>query len=97
MIGGRDAVEEFVAYGMYPLASSFGFRDVTIDTMAVSKVKTPLPVFPVEPVLAEDVGRFLAKVETEAERILGNFDPKEHDALVTGKLPNCGQLNWVFE
>jgi hypothetical protein len=46
MIGGHDAVEGFLACKMYPLASSFGFRDVTIDTIAVSKVWTPLPSNP---------------------------------------------------
>jgi hypothetical protein len=29
-IGGCDTVKEFIACGMFPLASSFGFRDVTI-------------------------------------------------------------------
>jgi hypothetical protein len=51
----------------------------------------------VEPVSAEDAGRFLAKVETNVERILGSYGPKEHDALMTAKLPNGGRLNWVFE
>jgi hypothetical protein len=51
----------------------------------------------VEPVSAEDAGRFLAKVETNVEMILGSYGPKEHDALMTAKLPNGGRLNWVFE
>jgi hypothetical protein len=96
-IGGREAVEESVAYGMYPLASRFGFRDVTIGTTAVSKVETPLTVFLVEPVSMEDVGRFLVKVEMDAKKILGSFRPKEYDALVTAKLLNNGHLNRVFE
>jgi hypothetical protein len=33
-IGGRDAVEEFLACGMYPLASSFSFLDVAVGTTA---------------------------------------------------------------
>jgi hypothetical protein len=61
-IGGQDAVEEFVACKMYPLASDFGFRGVTIDTTPVSKVQTPLPVFPVEVVSAESASRILAEV-----------------------------------
>jgi hypothetical protein len=56
---GRDTVEEFLAYRMYPLASSFGFRDVTVGTTVMSKVKTPLPLFPVEAVSLEHVGRFI--------------------------------------
>jgi hypothetical protein len=47
-IAGRDAVEDFIACGMYPLASSFVFRDLTIGITVVSKVKTLLPVFPSE-------------------------------------------------
>jgi hypothetical protein len=84
-IGGCDAVKEFVAYVMYSLASSFDFRDVTVGTTAESKVKIPLPIFLVEPVAAKDAGHFLAKVETDAARILGSFRPKEHDALMTRK------------
>jgi hypothetical protein len=83
--------------GCTPLASGFGFKDVTMGIMVVSKVKTPLTVSPVELVSAEDVGCHLTKVETDAERILGSFGPKEHDALMTGKLLNGGRLNRVFE
>jgi hypothetical protein len=37
-IGGRDAIKEFVACKIYPLASDFGFRGMTIDTTPMSKV-----------------------------------------------------------
>jgi hypothetical protein len=37
-IGGRDAVEEFVACKMFPLASGFGFKDVTIGMTPVLKI-----------------------------------------------------------
>jgi hypothetical protein len=93
----NDAVEEFFACGMYPPGSSFDFRDVTVGTTVVSKVKTPLAFFLVEPVSAEDAGCFQAKVETDADRILGSFRPKEHDALMMAKLPNDDRLNQVFE
>jgi hypothetical protein len=39
-------------------------------------METPLPVFPVKPVLVKDVGRFLVKVKMDAKRILGSFGPK---------------------
>jgi hypothetical protein len=52
---------------MYPLASSFGFRGVTIDTTPVSKVRTPLPLFPIEAVCVESASRVLVEVETEAK------------------------------
>jgi hypothetical protein len=95
MIGVHRAIEELLACGMYPLASSFGFTDVAIGTTVVSKVKTPLPPFPVEAVSAEDASRFMAKVETDVKRILGSYGPKEHDALMAANLPNGGCLNWV--
>jgi hypothetical protein len=97
IIGGQDAVEEFVACKMYHLASGFGFMDVTIDTTHVSKVQTPLPVFPMGAVSVENASCLLAEVETKAERILGSFGPKEYDALSMENLPNGGRLNHVFE
>jgi hypothetical protein len=39
-IRGRDVVEEFLACKMYPLATSYGFKGVAIDTMLVLKVRT---------------------------------------------------------
>jgi hypothetical protein len=36
-------------------------------------------------------------VETEAERFLGSFEPKEYNILSSMKLPNGGRLNRVFE
>jgi hypothetical protein len=39
----------------------------------------------------------LAKVETEAEKVLGSFGPREYDALVAVNIPNGGRLNRVFE
>jgi hypothetical protein len=41
-IGGREAVEEFMACKMYTPASSFGFSDVTLSTTPLPKVHTPL-------------------------------------------------------
>jgi hypothetical protein len=38
IIRGQDNVEEFMASRMYPLTSSFGFSDMTIGMMPVSKV-----------------------------------------------------------
>jgi hypothetical protein len=93
MIDDHNTVQDFLACEMYPLASSFGFRDVTVGTTTVSKVKAPLPVFPIEPVSTEDAGRLLTKVETNIERTLGNFVPNKHNALATGKLLNDGRLN----
>jgi hypothetical protein len=63
----------------------------------MSKVETSLSLFPVDAISAEGASHFLAKVETDAKRILGNYGPKEHDVLIMAKLPNGDCLNWVFE
>jgi hypothetical protein len=39
----------------------------------------------------------LAEIETEAEKVLGSFKPKEYDALCMTNIPNGGCLNWVLE
>jgi hypothetical protein len=93
----RDTVEEFVSCKMFSLASGFGFTDVHVGTTAVSKVRTSLPLFPVEPVSTEDVSQVLVEVETEAERFLGRFRPREYDAVMAAKFLNGGHLNRVFE
>jgi hypothetical protein len=96
-IGGRDAVEEYVACKMYSLAAGFGFESVPLGTTPVSKVDTPLPLFAVGNVAREYTTRILAEVETEAEKVLGSFRPKEYDALCTVNIPNGGHLNRVLE
>jgi hypothetical protein len=78
---------------MYPLSPSFDFKNVTTDTTIVSKVKVPLPIFPIKMISADSVDRFLVKVETDVERILGSYGPKERDACMTVKLSNGGCLN----
>jgi hypothetical protein len=70
---------------------------MTIATTVVSKVQTPLPVFPMGAVSVENASRLLAEVQTEAERILGSFVLKDYDALSMANLPNGGRLNHVFE
>jgi hypothetical protein len=44
-IGGRDVMEEFIAWGMYPLAPGAGFDRVATCTTPVSKLKVLLPKF----------------------------------------------------
>jgi hypothetical protein len=97
MIRHRDAVKDFLACGMYPFSAGFGFKGVTDGTTTVLKVVVPLLVFPVESVSVENTHHFLAKVEVDAERILGSYGPKEHEACIAVKLPNGGRLNRVFE
>jgi hypothetical protein len=96
-ISGRDVVEEFVACKMFPRDSGFSFRNVPISMMPVLGVRTPLPLFLIEPVSTEDISHVLAEVETEAERFLGSFRPREYDAVMAANIPNGGHLNHVFE
>jgi hypothetical protein len=93
MIEGCDAIEEFLAYGLYPLSAGFGFGLVSDGTTAVPKVVVPLPVFPMTHVAAESASHFLVKVEMDAERIIGSYGPKGHEACIHVKLPNGGRLN----
>jgi hypothetical protein len=96
-IRGHDSIEELVACKMYPLTSSFGFRGVTIGTTPMLNTRTPLPLFPEANISAENVAHVLTEIEMEAERILGSFGPKEHDALNTAKIMNGGCVNRVLE
>jgi hypothetical protein len=45
-IEGRDAVEEFMAWKMFPLAFGFGFKDMPVGTTPISKVRNLLHYFP---------------------------------------------------
>jgi hypothetical protein len=82
-IRGRDAMEEFLACGVYPLATSAEFNRVATHTTPISKLKVPLSKF-----VAfrkdddEDDVQFLVRVELEAEGIVGNYTKLEHDAFL---------------
>jgi hypothetical protein len=43
--GGHDAMEEFIACVMYPLAVGVGFDRVAMRTTPISKLKVTLPKF----------------------------------------------------
>jgi hypothetical protein len=96
-IGGCDAVEEYVACKIYPLAASFGFESVPLGTTPVSKVETPLLLFAVGTIATELVDHFLAEVEIETERVLWSFEPREYNALRVVNISNDGRLNCVLE
>jgi hypothetical protein len=92
-IRGRDAIEEYATCKMYSLAIGFGFESVPLGTTPVSKVETPLPLFVVGTVAAGHADQVLAEIETEAERVLGSFGPREYDALRMVNIPNSSRLN----
>jgi hypothetical protein len=96
-IRGRDAVEEYVACKIYPLAASFSFESVPLGMTPVSKVETPLPLFAVGTIATEHVDHFLTEVETETERVLGSFGPREYYALRVVNILNDDRLNRVLK
>jgi hypothetical protein len=59
-IGGRDAVEEFMSCGVWPLATAVNFEQVRVSLTPISKLKVPLLRFPLS---HEDDVKFLARVE----------------------------------
>jgi hypothetical protein len=95
-IRGRDAVEEFVACGIHPLVASVGFDKVGTLMTPVSKLKVPLSKFAAVRKDDEDDVQILARVELEAEGIVGSYTHPEREAGVMN-LHNGGRLNMVFE
>jgi hypothetical protein len=89
-------VEEFVACSMHPLAASVRFKRIETFVTLVLKLRVPLPRLVAIHKDDEDNVQFLARVELEAECIVGSYTRPEHDACI-GNLHNGGHLNWVFE
>jgi hypothetical protein len=90
-------MEEFIACGMYPLAVDAGFNRVATRTTSVSKLKVLLPKFiAIHKDNNEDDVQFLARVELEAEGIVGSYTKAKHDACLA-HMRNGGWLNHVFE
>jgi hypothetical protein len=92
-IRGCDVVEEYLVCKIYPLVASFSFRKVPVGMTPVSKAETLLPLFIVGTIAVEHASHVLAEVETEAERVLGSFGPRECDALIAVNVSNGGRLN----
>jgi hypothetical protein len=63
----------------------------------VLKVEAPLPLFAVGTIAAEHADRFLVEVETETEKVLGSFRPRDYNALRVTNIPNGSHLNRVLE
>jgi hypothetical protein len=59
-------------------------------------VVTPLPKFGVVKPEGESDERFITKVAERAEKLVGRYNLKEHEACVA-HIPNNGRLNRVFE
>jgi hypothetical protein len=95
-IGGRDAIEEYMACGFFPLSASFGLGEVGNGETAVSKLAVPMPMFSVARLPEETNDGFRGRVELVTANIVGRYARGEHDVCVAA-LPNGGRVNRVFE
>jgi hypothetical protein len=95
-IGGRDAVEEFVSCGVWPLSAGVDFEQVKVNLTPVSQLKVPLPNVPLSREDGEDDAQILARVKQEARNIVGGYTRMKHEACIAS-LPNNGLLNRVLE
>jgi hypothetical protein len=95
-IGCRDAVDEYMAFGLLPLSVSFGLGEVDDEEMLVLKLSVPMSDFPVIGLLEETNGQFRARVELAAANVIGRYTHGEHKVCIEA-LPNQGRGNQVFE
>jgi hypothetical protein len=68
--GGRDAVEKYMACGIFPLLASFNLGEIADRETLVSKLAIPLQEFPVARCLKEVNHGFWVKVELVAVNIV---------------------------
>jgi hypothetical protein len=94
-IGGRDAVEEFLSCGVWLLSAGVYFEHVKVDFTPVSRLKIPLPNFPLRCEGEKDGVRFPTRVEQEARNIVGAYTRAEHEASLAS-IPNNGRLSHVL-
>jgi hypothetical protein len=85
-----------VSCGVWLLAADVSFKHVKVGLTPISKLKVPLPRFPLSHKDEEDGTSFLARVEQEARTIVGSYTRVEHEACNAG-LENNGHLNHVLE
>jgi hypothetical protein len=89
-------MEEYMAYGLFPLSASFGVGEVTNEETPVSKLAVPMPNFHVAKLPEEMNDDFCARVELAVVNIVGWYACGEHKVCVE-VVPNQGRVNRVFE
>jgi hypothetical protein len=92
-IGGRNAVEEFLACGMWPLSKKFGFE---VEMKETPLLKVVAPMLKVTPTIgAQELEADFEKwIVNAASLLVGNYNTTEHN---TYKGLRYGRLNRVFE
>jgi hypothetical protein len=93
IISGHDAVEEFLACGLWPLSAKFGFK-VEMKESPLSKVVVPM--LQVTPIIgAQEPGAaFEAWIVNSMNLLVGNYNITEHNAY-SGL--QHGRLNRILE
>jgi hypothetical protein len=79
IIGGHDAVEEFLTSGLWPLSEKFGFK-VVMKESPLSKVMVPMPQFDTVIRTEEPGDKFEARIVNVVNLLVGNYNIAEHNA-----------------
>jgi hypothetical protein len=86
-ISGQDAVEEYMACGLFPLLASFRLGEVADGEILVSKILAPMPNFPIVGLSEETNDRFHARVELATANVVKQYTRGEHKVCIE-VLPN---------
>jgi hypothetical protein len=89
----HDAVEEFLACGLWPLSRKFGFKVETKES-SLSKVVVSMPQVPLVIGAWEHGAEFEARIANAVNLLVGNYNITEHNAY---KGLRHGRLNCVLE
>jgi hypothetical protein len=97
MSSGRDLVEEFIGYGMWPLAHGWALGEVCPRQMpSLGKQQVRSPAFTLD-LRGRDPAAFVREVEDGAVRIVGRYVPRT-EALRSWDIHGSNIcLNRVFE
>jgi hypothetical protein len=78
IVGGRDAVEEFLACGLWPLSEKFDFKVETKES-PLSKVVVPMPQ--VDTIIRTEESRveFEAHIGNATNLLVGKYNVVEHN------------------
>jgi hypothetical protein len=94
---GRDLVEEFIAYGVWPLAHGWVLGEVTprqMPTLGGQLVRSPAFVVDLR---GRDATAFVREVEAEVVKIVGKYVPKTETLRSWDIRGSNVRLNCVFE
>jgi hypothetical protein len=91
--GGHDAVEEFLACGLWLLSEKFGFRVETKES-PLSKVLVLMPQVTIVIGAQESKAEFEAHIMYAMNLLVGNYNIVEHNAY---KGLRHGRHNHIFE